>query len=849
MDTSLVNPQLIDLLSKISGQKLTERELTAPVIFLANLVTILLGVIFVDGTVTESEKQRLLKTLYLFSTPDSDVRRLTHLMIKEIKDNQLYKKMNYILALASPLSESERLLLIAFGYEMSAIDDDIDAREKRYLEIISNHLGISQKHLAVLEAGFTHQGVTDSTALDEVKFLLAPARFHQLDSMFVKATTDMLAALPAQPVTKISQPVSKHSYSDLKLFQEYQKQLDYICYRLFQIINECQNDGFLTKNLIDEVSKISQKLQSQQFRLAVIGEFSQGKSTLLNALLGEGIQPVREIPCSGALTVLKYGNHKRVICRYKNGTEAEIPLSEYHIKASISEDAALGCLSDELGNSEIKEIVFEHPDLELCRSGVEIIDSPGLNEHPERTIITQQILKDTDAVIFLTNVSRSLTQTERELLQDLRTQLNGGKESEPANNLFVVGNFMDLVRTEKGREQVRQRIERFVQSDNPLIVGENRIHLISAQAALDAMLGGYENEYLSTFQNFIKSIEEFLTNERGRLKIKLSVAEIDNLIQRCLSGLEQSKQVLDGKINISESEKQKIFEQIGEASGRDVRIRLVASQLVDKVIDEAAESWDEWRENLRERIFEKSRNWYSEHSHVWSQDKLIQDYINQFVRDLSKEIDDWGNKKLKDVILRENLQILDTNIEYELDAIKAKFRKIEQQVKANFSEQLQLTIDGITDDFIGLGGIGGGLGIGGALAVGLLAFTGIGFIGIIIASLAGMVAGSFGLGMLDVDGLHQQIKRKIIEIGDEKFHESTDKVSEKLYEIVNSVFDSKVETASRVISQAILLYENLLEQQEKVHQETVEEREAEKVWIFQKRQEIEQLKTSIKAFV
>ncbi|WP_292779716.1 hypothetical protein [Nostoc sp. NMS9] len=56
MDTSLVSSQAVELLSQITGQKLTLKNLTPPVIFLANLVTVLLGVIFVDGTVAESEK-------------------------------------------------------------------------------------------------------------------------------------------------------------------------------------------------------------------------------------------------------------------------------------------------------------------------------------------------------------------------------------------------------------------------------------------------------------------------------------------------------------------------------------------------------------------------------------------------------------------------------------------------------------------------------------------------------------------------------------------------------------------------------------------------------------------------
>ncbi|MFW9258467.1 dynamin family protein [Nostoc sp. CALU 546] len=849
MDTSLVTSQTVELLSQITGQKLAQKNLTPPVIFLANLVTVLLGVIFVDGTVAESEKQRLLTTLYRFSLPESDVRKLTHLMIKGVKDNQVYKQVNSLLALAAPLSESEKLLLIGFGYEMSAADGEIDPHEKKYLEILAKHLGIKPQHLAILEAGFTHQENAEPLALNEVHFLLNPARFQELDTIFVKAASDMLSTLPAKPKHKITKPYKNVSYGELKKFQEYRRKVDNCCYQLFQIIQDCTNRGFLPHTLIEELGQVSQKVQYQRFRISVLGEFSQGKSTLLNALLGEEIQPVREIPCSGMVTVLKYGTQKRVVCRYKDGREEEIPFEQYQIKATISEDAALGCLSDELAHDEIDEIVFEHPDLELCSSGVEIVDSPGLNEHPDRTAITQKLLKDTDAVIFLTNASRSLTQVERDLLQDVRNQLNHGEENEPANNLFVVGNFIDLVRSEKGREQVRQRIERFVQGQNPIVAGENRVHFISAQAALDAILRGDEDEYFNAFQNFTQSIENFLTFDRGTVKIKHSINQINRVIEKGLDGLYKSNGTLDGKIQISEAEKQKILEKIGEASGRDVRIRLLADHLIDKVFDQTAESWDEWREGLGDRMAQKSQYWNSEHSPVFSQDKLIRDYTNQFIRDLSTEIDQWGNEKLKEVILKENIKYLDTSIAYELDAIQGEFNSLDQNIQTNFSKQLQISIDGINDDFTGMGGFGSGVGIGGALAAGLIVFTGLGFIAVIVASVAAAIAGSFGFGMLDFDGLKDQIKGKVFELGFEKFDESMDKIFDKLNEIVNSVFENRVESASRVIAQAIALYENLLEQQEKAHNETLEQREAEKMWIYQKRQELEQVQDGLEIIV
>ncbi len=464
MDTSRVGAQTVDLLSRITGQKLSQRDLKPLVIFLANLVTLLLGVIFVDGTVAESEKQRLLTILYRFSLPESDVRRLTHLMIKGVKENEVYQKVNDLLTLAAPLSESERLLLISFGYEISAVDGEMDSREKKYLQIVAKEIGINPQHLAVLEAGVTHHGSVELTAVNEVYFLLDPSRFQELETIFVKAASDILKALPVKPEHKTTKQHKKLNYQELKKFQSYHKQLDNYFYQIFQIIEECQKQEFLHYTLIEEASEVSKKLQSQRFRL-------------------EGI-----------------------------------------------------------------------------------------------------------------------------------------------------------------------------------------------------------------------------------------------------------------------------------------------------------------------------------------------DY-------------------------------LDANIADEIEAIQGDFKRLDQQVSTNFSEQMNLSITGINDEFMGLGGIGGGLGIGGALAAGLIVFTGLGFIAVVVASVAAAIASSFGLGMLDLDGLKDQIKLTVLEVGFEKLDESIDKLSEKLEKIISTVFDSRIESASRVIEQAIALYENLLEQQEKAHQETLEQREAEKELIYQKRQELEQVQNDLEVLL
>lgn len=715
--------------------------------------------------------------------------------------------------------------------------------------------------------------------MNEVKSLLAPSRFHDLDTIFVNAANNILKAFPAksEPKTTQKEPEpTKHTapqpkqtqqhqntaYEHLQQFQATRNKLTDFCNQIFKILQTCSQETLIPNNLPQDIEKVSQKLQSQRFRVALVGEFSQGKSTLLNALLGEEIQPVRAIPCSGAISVLKHGVKKRIICRYKDGREEELSFEEYQVKAAISEKAALGSVSEELGQSEIEEIIFEHPDLDLCRNGVEIVDSPGLNEHPDRTAITQQLIKGTDAVIFLVNASRPLTQGERDLMQELKVQLNGGTDK-PAENLIVAVNFMDLLRREKDRQDVRQRIEIFVKGQN-IITGENRIHFISAQGALDAILTGKEDEYLKDFRGFTQSIEKFLTVERGSIVIKTAVNKIEGLLQSSLSSLEQAKEVLDGNVNLSDAEKQAIVEQIGEVTGREAKIRQVANNLLEETIEQTGESWDDWAEGLADRIIEEAERWHSRYSPKRDREKVLRDYAEQFSHSVSDEIDYWWNRQVKDIILKHNLKNLDSKIHQEFQAIKSNLQNLDHQIGTNLEGQFSLSSRGQGIDSFSIpsdinfnqseegedNGFLGGLGAGGLTAGALFAFTGLGFLPLLLAGGVAAAIGSWLFGGPSEEELDYEIKQKVLDLGFDKLSESTGEIFDNICEEnIISLFDVRVQFATESIKRTISLCENLLEQQEKAHKETLQQREAEIAFIAQKRNELEQLQKNIKTII
>jgi GTPase SAR1 family protein len=849
----------------MAGQELQKKDATPAVVFMASLLCVLMGVIYQDGKITPEERERWQTNLTRLIPANSNLKKLVPIFTKHILFFRIYNNFNDLLLLMSTLSDSEKLLLIGFGYQMSASDGEIELREKDYLENLANQINIDSRHIQIFESAFTDLIIEDQEALGEVHSLLDPAQFQLLDNIFVLAAKNIVEFLPAKPRLKRDKIRVLPNYDNLKQFQEYRQQLNNICDQFYQIIDQNKHQVW-SKNLIDDIQEISKKNQSKRFRVTVVGEFSQGKSTFLNALVGEEIQPVREIPCTGVVSVLRYGEQKRVICCYKDGRKEDIAIEDYQEKASISEEAAIGNLSNELADCEIEEIIFEHPDLDICSSGVEIIDSPGLNEHPDREAITQKILKDTDAAIFITSASRCLAKSERDVIEGLKLTLNAGLSDQPANNLFILVNFWDLVQTEKGRNQIPKRIEENIQGKKPIISGENRIHYISAKLALDAIVNNENNEYIETFDYFINCLQEFLVNERGKIEVTSNVNQIQALTKIADNELKQDEKILEGKIKIPESKKLEIFEKIGEASGRDLRILDQAKYSVAVSQEYATESWNKWVQGLEERIVKKAVTWTSEHSPFVEPEKALQDYGKQFTQCLSEEIQNWIDD-LQSEILSQQVKELNSLIHSELEAIRIDLQELGNQLGTNLDEQFTSNMasnirandlginyfmagsennnEGGLSVFEGLGAVADGLTTGVLLSI--LSFIPALIIGG-LGSLASAIKG-FLFGKPDQDQVYTQCKRQIYNLGFKKFFESEKEIFNTIVEKIELVYQERYLVVADIIEQAIALYENLIEQQEESHTKTLEEKEKTIVWINQQHQKLEKIQNGLEAII
>jgi len=81
--------------------------------------------------------------------------------------------------------------------------------------------------------------------------------------------------------------------------------------------------------LESEARQILARLAEDQFQLAVVGQFSRGKSTLMNAVLGAAYLPTGALPMTSVITTVRYDSRPRASVRRRGSpVPIEAPLGE-----------------------------------------------------------------------------------------------------------------------------------------------------------------------------------------------------------------------------------------------------------------------------------------------------------------------------------------------------------------------------------------------------------------------------------------------------------------------------------------------------------------------------------------
>lgn len=287
------------------------------------------------------------------------------------------------------------------------------------------------------------------------------------------------------------------------------------------------------------LKKLSQKVHSDTFKIQLVGTFKNGKSTFINALLGEDILPTRSLPCTAVVSEVKYGDTKKAILHFRNPLPDKlidcIPdatlnhMRKHGMKNVPPMEIEYDRIDDYVtipidGDPEEISMMSPYMAVELfypsplLKEGVEIIDSPGLNEADERTRVTLEYLDKADAIIVLLDATKLCSKDEIETIESILL-------AKGFNDMFFVVNRIDLI---PARE--RGDVEKFAKAK---LNGysKNDIYYISALQAVDAKIEGDDTKYINSgMKAFEDRLTVFLTKDKGRIKLVQPARELNNIL-------------------------------------------------------------------------------------------------------------------------------------------------------------------------------------------------------------------------------------------------------------------------------------------------------------------------------
>lgn len=268
-----------------------------------------------------------------------------------------------------------------------------------------------------------------------------------------------------------------------------------------RILNQNQEDLLiLERNLLNDLqmalvsfgaSKSDLETLNQSIRqiddlflLVIVGEFNAGKSSFINALLGEHLLQEGVTPTTTQINIIRYSDQNQETLSDKNILVIGAPIP----------------------------ILNE----------ISIVDTPGTNavirKHEE---ITSQFVPRSDLVLFVTSADRPLSESERAFLQQIR---DWGKK------LVIVLNKIDLLQND---EEVKQ-VEEFIKDNAFTLLGiQPDVFSVSSRLALQAKQGKPHLWNASHFDELEQHIKSSLDEtERVRLKFLNPIGVGLNLNQR-----------------------------------------------------------------------------------------------------------------------------------------------------------------------------------------------------------------------------------------------------------------------------------------------------------------------------
>ncbi len=460
-----------------------------------------------------------------------------------------------------------------------------------------------------------------------------------------------------------------------------------------------------------KLSYLKDRYREGRFHLAVLGQFKRGKSTLLNALIGEEMLPMGVVPLTAAPTFIQFGHPPQILIRFQGKDDEEV----YTGTSTADRSAYLATYVTEEGNPKnhrnVAEVQVSLPS-PILESGVVLIDTPGIGStYRHNTIATLNFLRECDAALFLISADPPITEVELEFLRQVHQRVP---------RLFFVLNKIDYL-DEREREEALSFYKRIL-SEHHLWDGRLPIFCLSARNGLRARMNTDASLWASSGMAALESfLVDFLAQEKFSALTEAIVRRSTDIIEEALMEggirvkalqlpqheLEEKLRFFEATLKQVERERDVIHDILGGDKKRltsvieehDARMRRDADAFLREIMNQHARSRGSTRSSIEESWAEAIPGYFEERQTELNEDikqRLLdclathEQRLNQLVETLRRTASDLFQVPYKPLESTEGFEtksrpywVLNTWNTESLPMLKSKEQRLEELVRRN----------------------------------------------------------------------------------------------------------------------------------------------------------------------
>ena len=367
-------------------------------------------------------------------------------------------------------------------------------------------------------------------------------------------------------------------------------------------------------------------MEGKQYYLPFIGQFSAGKSKLINRLIGKDILPTKSVETTAFLTYISYADTESAILEYVDGTKEAIDISK--IKELDHQRTCEG--------KAIAALRYMAP-INLLKSGLIIVDTPGvntlINEHVK---MTEGLLQNSQFIVYVS--ASSLTDSDKRMIKKIdelgiemvfvRTHIDEIHESEE-DATTTIQTEISTIQSALGKEIVyytlcnepkSSEFERWIQQYENfkeyislcLASSVEEIYTFSTISRLTVLKGKFEKA-LNSKLAFVKQ-----NSEKSNSEIAEIIAELSKQKKSINSKLDVQSDKIKVSINTISSKLQNELQSLKKKLVSEFNEKVEANQDTDDLLNKAKKLFEK---NLPIAV-EELNNYASSGVYEWKEGVL-----------------------------------------------------------------------------------------------------------------------------------------------------------------------------------------------------------------------------------